>query len=111
MNKTILITCMMIIANLSGHAQSNAETLSEKIAQRMKDSLSLKAKQKEEVFQVNMQLHNLKMNARELYKDFDLAETKIQKIEDSRDGLYKKILSSEQFALYLQKKGKLISNN
>lgn len=87
-----------------------SEAFAQKIAERLKDSLNLDAKQKAKIFNVNMQLYNLKMQARKEYTGNELAK-KIQSIENSRDSLYKAILPEDKYLLYRQNKKVLISNN
>ncbi len=56
----ILIICSLLFVAISVSAQSPAEQLAGKIAQKMKDSLSLTEPQKEQIYSINMQLHNQK---------------------------------------------------
>ena len=75
----------------------------------MKDSLGLTEDQGTQLYQVNLQLHEAKMSKRQLYAG-DSLQIHIQRIEGTRDSLYRQVLTTEQHALYLQKKNNLINN-
>jgi hypothetical protein len=92
-------------------AQSPAEKLATRIAQKMTDSLSLTATQKSQLYTINMQLHNQKMTARQQHLQPDSMRVYIQKIENTRDGLYHGVLGDYKYTLYLQKKSRLVNNN
>ena len=91
--------------------QNSAHQLAQKMAQKMKDSLSLTDAQKNQLYNINMQLHNQKMNIRQQYKAGDSLGYYLQRVENTRDSLYHQVLSGEKYLLYRQKKTRLINNN
>jgi hypothetical protein len=110
--KNILITMILILGVQSLHAQSTpATTLANKIAQKMKDSLSLSETQKTQIYNLNMQLHDQKMSVRQQYAGNNLLTEKIQQVENTRDSLYTSVLSEQQFNLYRQKKRTILNNH
>lgn len=86
-----------------------AETLSNKIADKMKDTLGLTQQQRNQVFAINMQLHQQKQAARQQYTNRDALQAAVQQIERARDSLYQAVLPNEKYLLYRQKKRTLIS--
>ena len=109
--KFILVFVFMV-GSLSARSQvSPAATVADKIAQKMKDSLSLTTSQKDQIYQVNMQLQESKINARQQYTGTDSARIYVQRIENTRDSLYRPILGEEKFLLYREKKTNLVNNN
>jgi len=108
--KKIIATIIIIALAQTGHAQTPAESLSHKMAQRMKDSLALSETQQSQIFQVNMSLHQQKMAVRQLYNHSDSMRVHIQAIENSRDSLYKPFLTEAQFQGYRQKKKNIVRN-
>ena len=105
----LLIGCMT--AFFAVDAQSANEQLAEKIAKRMKDSLSLTQQQQSQIYTLNLELAQRKSVARQQTTQSDTLRMNIQKIENSRDSLYKAILNNEQYLLYRQKKRNLVNNN
>ncbi|MFT3823037.1 MAG: hypothetical protein QM731_03920 [Chitinophagaceae bacterium] len=111
MNK-ILLTVIIILAVTTVKAQENPATvLASKIAQKMKDSLSLTTEQMQSIYTINMQLHQQKMAARQQYAGNPSLGNYIQKIENTRDSLYRPVLTDEKYQLYKSKKRNLVSNN
>lgn len=109
--KYILTILLVSIISFAAKAQNNQATLlADKIAQKMKDSLSLTAQQKSLLYQINMDLHQLKVAMRQQYSSPDSLQVKLQKIENRRDSLYRPVLTEEQFLLYRQKKYNLVNN-
>lgn len=106
----ILLSACIVIVSISD-AQTVREQLSIKIAERMKDSLSLSTEQKNRIYSINLQLHTQKQNYRQQYSNADSLQYHIQRVESSRDSLYKSVLTSDQYLLYRQKKRNLINNN
>lgn len=112
MKKIIVFILCIIIGNNYVLAQQNPATqLAEKIAKKMKDSLSLTGNQKNQVYDINMLLHNQKMAARQQYTDRDSVRFYLQRIEGKRDSLYKTILPDNKFQMYREKKRNLVNNN
>jgi hypothetical protein len=89
-----------------------AVELAQKIANKMKDSLGLTVQQQAGIYQINLQLHGQKQQARQQYSGnpAQLGPV-IQAIEQSRDSLYKPLLLPQEFLVYKQKKRNLVTNN
>ncbi|HEX8608431.1 MAG TPA: hypothetical protein VF679_07325 [Pedobacter sp.] len=87
-----------------------AKDMAHKIANKMKDSLSLSQAQAEKIYKINMELFKQKDKVRKEFKGSDQLTAQIQKIENTRDPLYQPILK-DKYAKYKEAKTKLISNN
>jgi hypothetical protein len=110
--KKIAIFVIITLASLIGYTQSNpAQIVANKIAQKMKDSLSLTTIEREQVYQINLQLHNQKMLIRQQHINQDSVRIYTQRIEQTRDSLYRIILNEEKYLLYIGKKKNIVSNN
>lgn len=91
---------------------SKAAKFAVHISKKMKDTLSLNNVKATEIYLINIDLHNKKANARNIYaNDINQLRNAIQKIENTRDSLYAKVLNPQQYSLYKIKKGKLITIN
>jgi hypothetical protein len=111
--KFIIIALLIIISVNKTFAQlSPAEQLSQKIATRLQDSLNLTSAQKDSIYAINNRIYEQKVQCRKQYVDSGkyLLTHCIQITENSRDSLYKAVLSPEQMELYNQKKRNLIGN-
>lgn len=111
MNTGIKMLFLLVLLAGKLHAQTPAEQLSLKIAQKMKDTLSLTEQQKNQLYATNMAIHHQKMLVRQQHTITDSIRVRTQKIENTRDSLYRPILTEPKYQLYLQKKKQLISNN
>lgn len=110
--KILLCVLMSLCVALYGYSQNNnAQQLATRIAQKMKDSLSLSETQKGNIYSINIQLSNAKSSLRQKYAAMDSLRIHTQRVENTRDSLYNTVLNHEQFILYKQKKATLISNN
>lgn len=119
--KKILIIAFAIFLFAQGlHAQNtnvsptvaiNANAFSNKIANKMRDSLNLTPQQRNQIKNINLQLHDKKMTARSQTTNRESLGRKLQEIENGRDSLYRKVLTGGQYNNYKQKKKELISNN
>ena len=113
MKNLILIGILIILTSVlkaqSGNDQ--AAQLSHKIAKKMRDSLDLSAQQRQQIYEVNMSLHEQKQLVRQQNPPADSLQPRIQRIEKSRDVRYRPILGEEKYQLYLQKKRNLVNNN
>lgn len=107
----IFFLVLMLWGSIGYGQESPGETLAQKIAQRMTDSLSLSADLKGKIYGINMQLHNQKMQARKESQDMNVVSSELQKIENTRDSLYRTVLPPEKFLLYKDKKTRLVNNN
>jgi hypothetical protein len=102
------ITVVLSITFLQAQT-SNAELLAERIAQKMRDSLSLTTFQTNAIYGINIQISAKKQEVRQQFSNQDSIRIKTQAIENTRDDLYLPVLSEQQYALYKQKKSVLIS--
>lgn len=111
--KRLILTVIVLLTVICAKAQNQttASELAEKIAQRMKDSLSLSAEQKSTIYTINMQLHTQKQNYRQQYSNIDSLQYHIQRVESTRDSLYKNVIGQELYLQYKSRKRNLISNN
>jgi hypothetical protein len=112
------IKCMLFCAFLFSAIRTVAqdqqqspvsEQIAHKIANKMKDSLGLSDQQCKGIFNINMQLHQQKHDARQQDPGNPSLGSYLQRIENTRDSLYKAILPDDKFILYKQKKRYLIS--
>jgi hypothetical protein len=114
MKKILFFSILFIfLLALKVNAQSSNQgtQLSTRIANKMKDSLQLSNSQRNQVFAVNMYIHNRKQIVRQMTTNTDSLRTKLQHIESGRDSMYQRILPVLKYQLYLQKKRNLISSN
>lgn len=111
--KKIFILLLLIGYGVASNAQTGqAELLSDKIAKKMSDTLSLTQNQRSQIYATNMLLHKQKENIWRQFENQDsLLNVHIQRIENTRDSLYKPILGDVKYLQYKQKKRYLISNN
>lgn len=100
-----------MLSSFAVSAQSVAEQLADKIARKMKDSLLLTDQHKNQLYTLNMQLHQQKQIAFARYRGSDSLRIHLQRIENSRDSLYSTVLPPEKFQLYKQKKRALVTND
>jgi hypothetical protein len=112
MKKIIFLLSLSFFASGLLCAQPGpAVQLAHKIADKMKDSLTLSNQQRAKIFQVNMDLFRQKDAARKKSTDRVTVGNDIQSIEKQRDSLYKLELTPGQYLLYMQKKRNLVSSN
>ena len=109
--KNIVIVFFILFLVESSKAQDGAMVLSDKIARKMKDSLSLSDSQKNQLYTINMQLVERKKALWVQYASRDSIAYYLQKIEGTRDSLYHTVLSDDKYLLYKQKKSRLVNNN
>jgi hypothetical protein len=109
--KLFLMLLLLSTASILKAQSSPGEQLAGKIAQKLKDSLSLTTTQQEGVYAANMRLHNLKMTLRQQHLSADALRVQFQKVENTRDSLYQRVLTANQFQQYRQKKKNLVNNN
>lgn len=113
MKKTgVLMVGFFLLFVLKSHAQDSvAIQLATHIASKMKDTLDLTVQQRNQVYTINMYLHNQKKTERQDYSNTDSLSRRLQRIENKRDSIYHTILPEEKYFLYRQKKRNLVSNN
>ena len=104
---------LILLLVFKGNAQEEntpAAQLAHRIANKMKDSLNLSNQQTAKIFVANMDLHRQKAQAMSKPTGRPQITSDLQRIENSRDTLYKTILSTAQFNLYLEKKRNLVNS-
>jgi hypothetical protein len=111
MKNTFISFLFLSVISYSVNAQTAAEQLADKIAVKMKDSLSLSSEQKGQLYTINIQLSNQKASVRQQYAGTDSLQLKMQRVENTRDSLYRSVLGEEKYLLYRQKKRNLVNNN
>lgn len=105
---TIGLICFSVIA----YSQSPADSLARRIAGRMKDTLLLTPQQETYLYTINMQLHVQKLSARQIHAgNVDSVRVNIQRIENTRDSLYRTVLQDAQYTQYIHRKRNLVNNN
>ncbi len=110
----LLLYCLSIqfaVAQTSNQQQDEGVRLARKIAGKMKDSLSLTATQTNQVYETNLSLLDRKKQAMTSGMSRDSIGKALQRIENSRDSLYRLILPVEKFEIYRTKKRRLLNNN
>ena len=108
MNKYLYFIFLLLLNN---KIFSQRIELSTQIAQKMQDSLYLSSEQRDSIYAINNRLQSQKMQARMQYAGADSIQYHLQRIENTRDSLYKPVLGAEKYLLYKQKKRNLISAN
>lgn len=111
MKKVIILIYVFLFLCFSINAQTVSSDISLKIAQKMKGSLLLTDAQFNSIFNINVALANNKKSTRSQYSTMDSIISKMQKIENSRDSLYKTILTQYQFDVYFKNKQRIVNNN
>jgi hypothetical protein len=110
----MLVVCLLLSSFLL-KAQTGSDfkvRISEKVANKMKDTLGLSVFQRDSVYATNLLLHDKKSALWQQYAaGSDSLRLHLQKIENARDSLYQRILNRSQFILYRHKKAQLISND
>jgi hypothetical protein len=109
--KQVIISLLLVFAVLNSKSQTTSQLLASKIANKMKDSLSLTQSQRDSIYQVNIQLNSQKQAFRSQFSNVDSLRVKFQGVENTRDSLYHLILTSQEFNLYQQKKRSLVTSN
>jgi parvulin-like peptidyl-prolyl isomerase len=110
--KTIIMLVLILLTGFAAQAQENpAIAVAQKIAQKLKDTLSLSSSQQDQLYHINMQLHNSKMSIRQQYGGSDSLGLYLQRVENTRDSLYRRVLQEEKYLLYKQKKSTIISSH
>ncbi|WP_158829405.1 hypothetical protein [Mucilaginibacter lacusdianchii] len=109
----IIIALFVLLNGAKVYGQSTlAEQLASHISLKMRDSLKLTDEQQTRIYQINLELHRQKLQVRGLYRKADSLQMKYQEIENTRDGLYQVVLSSdEKYQLYKKKKSSLVNAN
>jgi hypothetical protein len=106
-----LLTTFFKISFSQSNGQDPATRVANRIADKMRDSLSLSEKQRNDIFIINTQLQDRKKTAMTSGQDRNNIGLALQQIENTRDSLYSTVLSAAQIQIYNQKKRNLIRNN
>jgi hypothetical protein len=111
----LFLTVVLFVLNANivfAQEQNPAQSLASKQAKKMQDSLNLTNAERQQIFQINMDLHKSKTEVRQNNTN-NRAETgrQLQRIENTRDSLYRTVLAEQKYQLYRQKKRNLINNN
>lgn len=107
---------LLIVAFLAGYslfgqqADSVSRSLSLKISVKMKDSLNLSEKEQAAIYEINKQLSDKSFLVWKQYGQRDSVQHFLQRIENTRDSLYKTGLPNEKYWLYREKKRSLVNN-
>lgn len=104
-----LIISFLVITSTAKSQQNMGQRIAAAVAQKMADSLGLTGSQKQQVYNINMQLLGQKTSARAQHPSNNELETQIQNIENGRDSLYKAVVGNEKFTLYKRNKIALIT--
>jgi hypothetical protein len=114
----LLAACMLGMyvsaqsSNTNNIANYNANQLANKLAKKIQDSLALTNQQRQQIREINLQIHQQKMTVRNQYAGQDsVLRVKTQAVENTRDGLYQPVLGQEKYLLYRQKKVNLLRMN
>lgn len=115
MKKLVILFGSFLLMQLKVLSQNNnnspAEQMASKIAKKMKDTLNLTGQQRNQIYTINMYLHNKKAAVRQQFSNPDDIRINTQRIENKRDSLYRTILSEEKYLLYREKKKNLVTGN
>ncbi len=110
--KILLIFLIVFINSLQFvQGQNPATQLANHIADKMKDTLNLTNQKRNQIFAINMYLHNRKMIVRQRTANPELVRAGLQRVEHMRDSMYQTILPSGKYQIYLQKKRFLVTSN
>ena len=107
----ILMLLFSFYGNQSYGQHIPSEIVANKIAQKMKDSLSLTEEQRIALVTINMQINQSKAAVWQQYSTDSLIQVNLQLIENTRDSLYLPVLTTQQHQLYLFKKRTLLKND
>ncbi len=105
----LIIAAILLTATTANSQLAAAKDLAGNIAEKMKDSLRLNPEQKNRIYEMNMNIHDQKMDVRKKYAHADSIRRYTQRIENTRDSLYRQVLTKEQYLLYKEKKRFLVA--
>lgn len=91
------------------HLYGQTNNVSDRIAQKMADSLGLTNTQRARILDINLQMQKSKADVRTKYGDVDSITKHFQRIENTRDSLYSEVIPGNKYKMYLQKKRNLVS--
>lgn len=106
----IVITCFVCLSTSVFGQDGNA--VQKRILKKMEDSLGLNSLEVSRIDQVNKELAAKKSVVRQQYgSQADSLQYHIQRIEITRDSLYKLVLPVKKYQQYKQQKRELLNNN
>ena len=112
MKRTVFFTLGLLVFAYCSNAQpSVTEQVAQHLAIKLKDSLDLSVAQKDSLLTINLLLANQKSQWRSVYQHTDSLQFYIQRVERTRDSLYRPVLGEEKYFLYKEKKKTLLSVN
>jgi hypothetical protein len=100
-----------IMAQSQNSQADQGQRLARKQAQAMKDSLNLTGQQMNQLYDINLSLHNQKKQVLQSGMSRDSIGRRLQQIEGTRDSLYRAAIPVDKFEQYKNKKRRLIHNN
>lgn len=104
-------TLALFMSLWAATAAAQITDMSAHIAQKLQDSLGLSMVQRDSLYALNNRLQSQKMQVRLQYAGTDSLGYYFQRIENTRDSLYRPVLGDAKYLLYQQKKRYLISAN
>lgn len=99
---------LVIICASAAKAQRPPQLAAEKIATKMKDTLSLTTGQRTDLYTISMNIEIQKQLTLQQYTGTDSLLVKLKYIEYLRDSLYRPVLTTEQFNQYKLKRMELV---
>jgi hypothetical protein len=112
----ILILAFIVIQNRAKAQTNNGGNttpgviVAHRIAKKMKDTLDLTGNQRNQIYTININLHQQKIIARNQHPGNDsLTTVAVQAVENKRDSLYQGVLPLIKYNLYRQKKRNLLN--
>ena len=107
----ISLTLLGLLLSTFGFSQlSQGDQVSSNLTQKLNDSLQLSSKELILIDSLNKHIQLQKMLQWKELKNRDELRIQLQKIESSRDSLYRLVLTDEKYWLYRQSKSNLINN-
>ena len=110
---TILLLGVFLLLGYRGAAQATtSDEAALQLATRMRDSLMLSTTQYDSIYAINQQINQRNTAARLQYsQQSDSLQASLQRIEYSRDPLYRPVLGVDKYLLYKSKKRALLTGN
>ena len=102
----LLVSCQLLTAQSSPGAQ-----VAERLASRLRDSLGLSSEQQQSLYQVNMSLYYRNQQVRAMHTQPDSLRFYLQRVENTRDSLYRPVLGDEKYLMYKSRKRELLRTN
>lgn len=111
MKRYFVLIAVLLSIGFRGTAQAvNNDAPAQRLAMRMRDSLSLSAGQYDSIYAINQRINQLNTAARLQYaQQIDSLQASLQRIEYGRDALYRPVLGVDKYLLYKRKKIKLLT--